>query len=130
MIDAPEFPDVESVLVDALRAAGVTSVSNVTPASIPDPFVSVTAQAGGIARDWFDAGVNVGVNVYAGTEMACRILARDVQNTLATVSNGAISHVRVSAGGGLAIPRQTPPYQRYFTATVWLRAQAALPPTP
>lgn len=125
MIDALEFPDVESAVIAALQPllSGVT-VSNKTPTTIPAKLVTVGTSGGGV-RDWFDAPVNIGVNVFAASDdgaNGCRVLARQVQDALASVSGDLIEHVRVGAGGGTSVPRQTPPFQRYFAATVFLRA--------
>lgn len=127
MIDATPFPDVEAALVEALQSAFPAAfVSNVTPAPILSTARTkaiVVGYSGGGSRDWGEASANAGVNVYADTESACRVLAVGVQDELAAVSNDEIEHVRVGAGGGTSVPRQSPPFQRYFPVTVYLRGQ-------
>lgn len=132
MIEATTFPDVEAAVTAALQPhlTGVI-VSNKTPSPIPAKLVTVGYSGGG-SRDWFEAGVNVGINVYAQSDddepgaTGCRSFARTVQDMLAAVSNDDIEHIQVGAGGGTSVPRQSPPFQRYFAATVYLRAQAVL----
>lgn len=129
MIDATTFPDVEAAVGAAIKdAIPSLFVSNKTPAPIPAKAVIVGFSGGGF-RDWGEAAVNVGINVYAtsddGTE-GCRALARTVQDVLATISNDLIEYVTVPAGGGTSVPRQTPPFQRYFAATVYLRGQSVI----
>jgi hypothetical protein len=124
MIDATTYPDVEAAVIDALQLVltGVM-VSNETPRDIPAKLVTVGYSGGG-SRDLFEASVNVGINVYAATDADCRTLVRSVQDWLAATSNDLIETVRVPAGGGASVPRQSPPFQRYFVATVLLRAQS------
>lgn len=127
MIDATSFPDVEASLVAAIRA-GVADVfaDNTTPApTIPARTVTV-GYAGGGSREWGEAAVNAGINVYGATEKECREFVLDVQNVLAVLSNDLIAHVSVPAGGGTTVPRQTPPFQRYFVVTAHLRGQAII----
>ena len=132
MIEATVFPDVEAAVIAALQPhlAGVI-VSNKTPSPIPAKLVTVGYSGGG-SRDWFEAGVNVGVNVYAQSDddqsgvAGCRTFSSAVQDILAAVSNDLIENVQAGAGGGTSVPRQSPPFQRYFAATVYLRAQSLL----
>ena len=123
MIDATVFPDVEAAVIQSLQLVltGVT-VTNTVPTTIPAKLVTVGVSGGG-GRGWFEASVNVGINVFAATDADCRALVRSVQNWLAATSNDLIETVRVGVGG-TSVPRQTPPFQRYFAATVTLRAQA------
>lgn len=126
MIEATVFPDVEAAVVLAAKPSlSEAVVSNLTPSPIPAKLVTVGTSGGG-SRDLFEASVNVGVNVYASTESECRALASKTQNVLASISNDLIEHIQVSAGGGTSVPRQSPPFQRYFPATVYLRAQSLL----
>lgn len=126
MIEATVFPDVEGAVIEALQLvlSGVM-VSNKTPRDIPPKLVTVGYSGGG-SRDWFEAEVNVGVNVFASTENDCRVLAVNVQDWLAAISDDLIENIRVGAGGGTVVPSQSPPFQRYFAVTVVLRAQSAL----
>ena len=126
MIEATVFPDVEAAVIAALQPhlAGVI-VSNETPSPIPAKLVTVGFSGGG-GRDWGEASVNVGVNVYAQTDNDCRTLSRSVQDWMAATSNDLIEGIQTPAGGGTVIPGQQPPYQRYFVVTVTLRAQALL----
>jgi hypothetical protein len=124
-VDATSFPDVEEVLAKAIRQA-LTGVyaSNTTPVPTSGRTVIVGFSGGGY-RDWAEAAVNVGINVCADTESDCRQLVADVQNFLATLSDDNVSRVAVPPGAA-SVPRQTPPFQRYFAATVYLRGQAVL----
>lgn len=130
MIDTTSFPDVEKAIVQALQPQlpGIL-VSNKTPTAIPAKLVTVGTSGGG-RRDWGEASVNVGMNIYATSDddepgvPGCRTFTMAVQDILATISNDLIEHIMVPAGGGLSVPRQTPPFQRYFPATVYLRGQA------
>lgn len=132
MIESTTFSDVEAAVVPALQtmitAAGSNSplhstiTSNETPSPIPAKFVSV-AYAGGGGRDWGEASANIGVRVYAPTDTACRALAVAVQDALSTISDDRVETIQVPAGGALTVPGQQPPFQRYFVATVTLRAQ-------
>lgn len=125
MIDATSFADVEEALVTAADPLlDDVMVTNETPPVIPAKLVTV-AHAGGGTRDWGEASVNVGVNVYAETDEACRQLVQRTLNAFATISNDLIEHIRVP-GGGVPVSGQTPPFQRYFAVTVWLRGQSAL----
>lgn len=125
-VDATSFPDVEAAVIAVVKAAMPTLfASNTTPAPIPVKAVIVGFSGGG-RRDWGEASVNVGFNVYAATEAECRALTIDVQDALAKASNNLIARVAVPAGGGTSIPRQSPPFQRYFAATVYLRGQSVL----
>lgn len=125
-IDATSFPDAEITLAQAIKAAiGSAFVSNVTPATITGDTVIVGFSGGG-SRDWGEAAMNVGINVYALTEAGCRTLAQSVQNALAVLSNQSIIRVATPAGGATSIPGQSPPFHRYFVVTVHLRGQAAL----
>lgn len=125
-VDATSFPDVEAAVIAVVKAV-MPSIfaSNTTPAPIPAKAV-IVGYAGGGRRDWGEAAVNVGINVYATTESECRALAISVQDALAKASNDLIERVAVPAGGGTSIPSQTPPFQRYFAATVYLRGQTVL----
>lgn len=127
MIDATPFPDAEAALVAAVQAEFPSVfVSNVTPAPIltaSRKHAVIVGYAGGGTRDWGEASANVGVNVYAETDSAARADALAVQDALASVSNDEIHHVSVGAGGGTSVPRQSPPFQRYFVVTVHLRGQ-------
>jgi len=126
VIDATSFPDAEAAVIAVVKAADPDLfVSNTTPAPIPDPAVIVGFSGGGY-RAWGEAGMNVAVNVYAGTEKACRDLAIWVQDVLAVASGDLIEHVSTPAGGAMSVPRQSPPFQRYFVVTVHLRGQATL----
>lgn len=125
-IDATSFPDAEHEVVAVLDAAIATAhVSNVTPSSITGDTV-IIGFAGGGSRDWGVAAMNMGINVYALTEVKCRALAIAVQNVLATLSNDKIIRVNTPAGGATSIPGQSPPFHRYFVVTAHLRGQAAL----
>lgn len=126
MIEATTFPDVEDAVVSSAQPfLAEAMVSNLTPSPIPPKLVTVAA-AGGGSRDWGEASVNIGVNIYAATEADCRELAAHTQDVFASISNDLIEGIDVPAGGGTSVPRQTPPFQRYFVATVHLRAQALL----
>lgn len=124
-VDATSFPDSEAALIAAIKA-GLPDVfvSNVTPSPIPDNAVIVGSSGGG-RRDWGEATANHGINVYALSDAVCRALVVDVQNILAVVSNASLERVAVPVGA-TAIPRQTPPFQRYFAVTAHLRGQAVL----
>jgi len=125
-VDATTFPDAESAVVSVIKAAlGSVFASSVTPSPIPSKAVIVGFSGGGY-RNWGEAAVNVGINIYAATDAECAALAIQVQDLLAGTSNDLISHVRVPAGGATVIPRQTPPFQRYFAATVHLRGQSVI----
>lgn len=124
MIDSTPFPDPEAALVTALQAGRTgaeATVSNMTPPTIPSKLVTIAATPGGY-RDWGEAAVNLGINIFADTEQACRDLTALVQHELARISNDLIETVRVPVGG-LSVPRQTPPFQRYFAVTALLRGQ-------
>lgn len=126
MIDATSFPDAEAALIAAIKAVKTSLyVSNTTPGPIPAKAVIVGFSGGG-GRDWGEAAMNLGINVYALTEAECRALVIEVQNILATVSNDLISSIDLPAGGAVSIPQQTPPFQRYFVVTAHLRGQAVL----
>ena len=126
MIEATTFPDVEAAVIAAIKPflAGVI-VSNKTPSPITGKVVTIGFSGGG-RRDWGEASVNVGVNVYAQTDSDCRGLAITVQDHLAATSDDLIEGIRTPAGGGTVIVGQQPPYQRYFVITVMLRAQSLL----
>lgn len=124
MIDATSFADVEGALVTSADPLISAIVTNETPPQIPDKLVTV-AHAGGGTRDWGEASVNVGVNVYALTDEACRELVQETLDVFAAISNDLIEYIRVPTGG-VPVTGQTPPFQRYFAVTVWLRGQAAL----
>jgi len=125
MIDATSFADVEDALVTAADPLlDDVMVTNETPPIIPAKLVTV-AHAGGGTRDWGEASVNVGVNIYAETDEGCRQLVQRTLNAFATISNDLIEHVRVPSGG-VPVPGQTPPFHRYLAVTVWLRGQSAL----
>lgn len=124
MIEATVFPDVEATVVAALQSVLTGAmISNQTPPSIPAKLVTVGYSGGG-GRDWGEASANVGINVFAATDADCRTLTRSVQDALAGTSNDLIEGIQVPAGGGTSVPRQSPPYQRYFVATATLRAQS------
>lgn len=124
MIDATTFADVETALVTATDPyLSDAVVSNKTPPKITGKVVTYGFSGGG-SRAWGEAAVNAGVNVYAQTDAACRALALRTQDVLAAISDDLIQSVRVPAGGGTVIPAQTPPFQRYFVVTVYLRGQA------
>lgn len=128
IVDATTFPDAEVVVAAALKEVLLSAfVDNTTPSPIVGDTVIVGFSGGG-GRAWGEAAVNVGINVYALTEKECRDLTLLVQNILAVTSNGSIEMVSVPAGGGTSIPRQSPPFQRYFAATVRLRGQAVIDP--
>ena len=128
-IDATGFATVEAALIPALQngntGASGALVSNLTPSPIPSKFVSV-GYAGGGFRDWGEASANAAVNVYAATENECGALVQLVQDDLAAASNDLIEGVQVPAGGGTSVPRQSPPFQRYFVVTVTLKGQSVL----
>lgn len=125
-IDATSFPDAEAAVIGAIKAADPDLfASNTTPARIPDPAVIVGFSGGGY-RTWGEAGMNVAVNVYASTEPECRDLAIWVQDVLAVASGDLIEHVSTPAGGATSVPRQSPPFQRYFVVTVYLRGQTVI----
>lgn len=121
--DATTFPQAEVVVAAAIKALlPHVYVSNATPETMDGPVVTIGV-AGGGRRAWANATVNIGVNVYDTTDTRCRALVNDVQDALAATSNDFIESVSVPAGGATSVPRQTPPFQRYFAATVYLRAQ-------
>lgn len=125
MIDTTEFPDVEAALVGVVKPLHTGMfVSNTTPSPIPAEAIIVGSSGGGV-RDWGEAAANVGINIYAATDKRCRELVAEVQSDLAAASNDDIEHIQVPVGG-TSIPRQSPPFQRYFVVTVWLRGQADL----
>jgi hypothetical protein len=64
--------------------------------------------------------VNLGVNVYAVTKTACSDLVKNVQDALAVASNDDISSVTVPVGAS-SVVKQTPPFQRYFAITAYLK---------
>ncbi|MCK9599159.1 MAG: hypothetical protein M0R06_08975 [Sphaerochaeta sp.] len=123
LIDATTFADPEMAVATVIDAAMPdVYASNVTPAPIPAKTV-IVGYSGGGGRDWGEASVNLGVNCYALTdagEDGVRALVRDVQTVLAVTANDQIERISVPVGS-IAIPRQTPPFQRYFPITVWLR---------
>lgn len=126
MRDATTFPDAEAALIAAIKAPKPTRyVSDVTPSPIPAEAIIVGFSGGGF-REWGEAAVNAGINVYALTDARCRTLVREVQDDLAATSNDLIQSVSVPAGGATSVPRQTPPFQRYFAVTAYLRGQATL----
>lgn len=122
MIDSTDFPDVEAAVIAALQAAptgDVATVSNRNDGRVP--LVTVGYSGGGF-RDWGEAAANVGINVFAESDEACRALVKTVLADLAVLSSDLIEHV-VTPVGGVAVTRQTPPFQRYFPVTVYLRGQ-------
>jgi len=126
MIDATTFPDAEAEVISAIKAIKTSLfVSNATPSPIPGEAVTVGFSGGG-SRDWGEASTNLGINVFAPSDDECAALVRELQDILAATSNGMIQSVSVPAGGGTSIPSQSPPFQRYFAATVYLRGQSLI----
>lgn len=125
MIDATSFAEVEIAVGTPMNAALTAFVSNITPSPIPAEAVIIGSGGGG-SRAWGEATTNIGVNVYAQTDAACLALVKESQDFLATLSDNLIHHVSVPVGG-TSIPRQSPPFQRYYAATVHLRGQETLP---
>lgn len=120
MIDATSFPDPEEAVVAVLKAAMLdVFVANYQPEVIDREVVTVNV-AGGGSRSWAEASMNVGVNVFALTEVECRALVARVQDVLASASNGEVLSVTTPVGAA-SVVRQTPPFQRYFSVTVYLK---------
>jgi len=125
MIDATSFPDPETALIAVIKAAAPTVfVSTVTPPT-SQPQMVIVGYSGGGGRDWGEARGNAGINVYAPTDKECKALVTTVQNALAVASNDQIERVAVPVGS-TGVPRQNPPFQRYFVVTAHLRGQTVL----
>ncbi len=124
VIDATTFADSEDALISAIKAVLTSKdVSNATPTTITEAVI--VGSSGGGGRDWGEASANHGINVYAQTDAACRALVTSVQNILAGLSNDVIARVAVPVGA-TSVPRQSPPFQRYFVVTAHLRGQTVL----
>lgn len=126
MIDATSFPDPEGALIAVIKAAVPvgTFVSNTTPPTNQTQMV-IVGYSGGGGRDWGEAQGNAGINVYAATDKDCKALVTTVQNALATASDDLLERVAVPVGA-TGVPRQNPPFQRYFVVTAYLRGVAVL----
>lgn len=120
MIDATSFADPEAAVIAIIKTAlPEVFVSNETPSPIRGDVVIVNVAGGGF-RAWAEAAVNLGVNVYADSKSACSDLVKNVQDALVVASNDDISSVTVPVGAS-SVVKQTPPYQRYFAITAYLK---------
>jgi len=120
VIDATSFADPEAAVIAIIKTAlPEVFVSNETPSPIRGDVVIVNVAGGGF-RAWAEASVNLGVNVYAVTKTACSDLVKNVQDALAVASNDDISSVTVPVGAS-SVVKQTPPFQRYFAITAYLK---------
>lgn len=124
MIDATSFADAEAALIAAIKTAKPDlRVSNQDSNVVPSV---VVGYSGGGSRSWGEAKVNCGIRVIDANDNACRLLVRAIQDILAATSNDDLIEVKVPAGGGVSIPRQTPPVERYFAVTACLRGKATI----